>query len=86
MSANDLNPDSAILQQLDGQWQKIAAVLVWKLARNGVTLTVGDFASFPKDHALYTHGHRDSIDFKLVTMADAERLAAHDRSTNRGRA
>lgn len=86
MTTNVINPDAAILQQLDGQWQKIAAILIWKLAPNGVTLTHEDMERFPPDLALYTHGHKESIDFKMVSMEEAQRLADHDKQTNRGRA
>lgn len=80
-----LNPDSPMLQQLDGHWQRLAAVLVWKLAKDGVTLTLDDLAQFPQDMVLLTHGHKDSIEYKLVTREAAERIAAHDRA-QRGRA
>lgn len=86
MTVNVINPDAAILQQVQEHWQKLAALIVWKLAPTGVTLTFEDISSFPPDRVLLTHGHRDSIEFKIVSQADAERLAAHDRATNRGRA
>jgi hypothetical protein len=86
MTVNVINPDSAILQQLDGEWQKICALLLWKLAPNGVTLTHDDIQRFPQDLALYTHGHKDSIDFKMITLEAAKLLAEHDARTNRGRA
>jgi len=86
MAINMINPDAAILQQVQEHWQKLAALIVWKLAPNGVTLTHEDIASFPPDRILLTHGHRDSIEFKIISQADAERVAAHDQQTNRGRA
>lgn len=78
--------DAAVLDQVQAHWMKIAALLVWKLAPNGVTLTAKEIESFPADRVLLTHGHRDSFEFRLVTEADAARLAAHDAATNRGTA
>lgn len=86
MTVKVMNPEAAILQQVQEHWMKLAALLVWKLARDGVTLTLDDIQSFPQDRFLLTHGHRESIEFKLVTKEEAERLAAHDAATNRGRA
>lgn len=86
MTVTVINPDAAILQQVQEHWMKLAALLVWKLAPNGVNLTLEDIASFPPDRFLLTHGHRESIEFRLVTKEEAERLAAHDAATNRGTA
>jgi hypothetical protein len=86
MTVKVMNPDAAVLQQVQEHWMKICALLVWKLAPNGVTLTEKDIASFPPDHVLLTHGHRDSFEFKLVTNDEAALIAAHDAATNRGRA
>jgi hypothetical protein len=86
-----INPDSTVLHQVQHEWQKLAAMLLWKLAgTQKVTLTVADIAAFGALYpqgmpVLYTHGHADSIDFQIVDMAAAERLAAHDR-TMRGTA
>lgn len=82
MTVNVMNPDAAILQQLDGQWQKMCALLVWKLARQGVTITDTEIDKCigEGELILLTHGHHDSIEFKLVTPAEAERIVAHDRS------
>lgn len=86
-----INPDSVILQQVDGHWQKLAALIVWKcVGRGTVTITAEDIqgcaAAFaPGPPTLLTHGHADSIEFRLVDEAAAKRLAEHDR-TLRGRA
>lgn len=88
MTTSKLNPDSAILGQLDEQWQKIAAVLVWKLARDGVQITLEDFRNFAVETAageavLFTHGHIDSIELSIVTAKRAAELAVYD-ANNRG--
>lgn len=77
-AAHVMNPEAAILQQVDGHWQKLAALLVWKLAKTGVTLTEKEISEFPPDLVLLTHGHKDSIEFKMVTQDEAQRLAEYD--------
>lgn len=83
MSINNLTPDSVVLQQLDGHWQKMAAFLLWKLKGGEmVRLTHQDIeacgAAFaPHGPVLFTHGHSDSIEFQVVDMDAARRLAAH---------
>lgn len=86
MTVKILNPDAGVFDQVDGQWMKLLAMVVWKLAPNGVEITVADMASFPPDGTLVTHGHRDSFEFKIVNEEQAKLLAAHDEATNRGRA
>lgn len=91
MSVEVVNPNSAILQQLEGQWQKMAMLILWKLAgKTKIRITDKDIAQFsrsfsPHGPALYTHGHVDSIEFQIVDKASADRLAAHD-ATMRGKA
>lgn len=75
-----------ILDQLEGNWEKIVAALVWKLGKGNVTLTMKDLTEFPVDRVFLTHGHRDSIEFKLVTEEEAKRIVEHDKKTNTGRA
>lgn len=88
---NAINPDSTILQQVDGEWQKLAAAILWKLVKRGVVkVTVEDLKEMEAEFApgmacIFTHGHAESIEFSLVTMEQAERLAAHDK-TMRGAA
>jgi hypothetical protein len=86
MTAINMTPDSSVLQQLDGQWQKIAMMLVWKLrGREMVRLTHADMEAFAREFApglpvLYTHGHSDSIDFTVIDEAAAIKLAAHEKT------
>ncbi len=70
-----------MMQQSEGHWQQYLCLVVWKLARDGVTITAKDIQEFAEQNrrVLLTHGHIDSIDFKLVTMQDAARLAAYDK-------
>jgi hypothetical protein len=89
MSVEELNPDSAILGQVRDHWEKIAALVIWKLAREkGVAITYLDMEQFNKESdageaVLLTWAHRDSIELKIVTREAALRIAAHDQ-TQRG--
>ena len=91
MTVKKLNPESTILQQLDGEWPKMALLLLWKLAgRNQVKLTAAEIENCinefsPGVPVIYTHGHKDSIDFQLVDEDTAQRLATHD-ATMKGNA
>ncbi len=91
MTVTKINPDSVILQQVEEQWQKLAMLILWKLAgRKSVRITAEDIARCTAEFApgipvIFTHGHSDSIEFSIVTEADAQRIAEHDR-TMRGKA
>jgi len=82
-----INPDSTILQQSEGHWQRYLTLVVWKLAKNGVTITNNDIERFiaEGEQILLTHGHVDSIEFKLITADEARRIAEYDRQ-QRGKA
>jgi hypothetical protein len=86
MSVHNMTPDSVVLEQLGEHWQKLAAMILWKLnGREKVTITHADIARFqaefaPQEPVIFTHGHYDSIDFQIITHEQAERLAAHDQT------
>lgn len=91
MTHKTINPDSVVLSQLQGHWQKMAMLILWKLnGRQPVKITAEDMMRFNAEFApgipcLYTHGHSDSIDFQIVDEERARALAVHD-ATMRGRA
>ena len=82
-----INPDSRVLQDVDGYWQKIAAFLLWKLAGTSkVVITAKDMQDMSENFApgipcVFTHGKAESLEFSLVTEAEAVRLAEFDRQT-----
>ena len=81
MNTKVLNPDSTIIQQSEGHWQKYLMLVISKLAPDGVTVTVQDMEKFAQqERILLTHGHVDSIEFKLVTRAEADRIVAYDKA------
>lgn len=84
-----INPENTTLQLLDGHWQKICAMLVWKFAKDGTAVTAAEIEQMnrenPQGLTLLAHGHYDNIEFKLVSQADAMRMAAWD-AQQKGRA
>ena len=82
------NPDSVVLQQVDQQWQKLAALILWKTVGAGVVvrITAADIEAMNRHFApgianVFTHGQQDALEFSLVDNAAAERIAEHDRRT-----
>lgn len=79
--------DAAILDQTREHWQKLAALILWKLTqgKSSVSITPADMEAFAaSERILLTHGHHDSIEFKLVTPDEARVLMAHNE-TMKGR-
>jgi hypothetical protein len=78
--------DATILQQLDGQWQRIATILLYKLkGRDQVKITTADMLALNKDFApsgavMFVHGHSDSFDLQVVDIDAAKRIADHEAS------
>lgn len=91
MSVKVINPDSLILQQLDGHWKKIAMLILYQCkGRERIKITNAEIARLSDEFApgvpcLLSEGHSDSIVFQVVDEDSAHRLAAHD-ATLRGSA
>ena len=74
-----LNPDSPILQQLEGQWDKITAILLHKLkGTEEVVITLDDMMNYPRERYMLVYGHIDAIQLKLVTLEEAKVIIEHD--------
>ena len=72
-----------ILDQTREHWQKLAALVLWKVTqgKSSVTLTAADMKAFMDSELIFvTHGHYDSIEFKLVTPEQARALVAHNET------
>ena len=80
----DLADRAYILQQLDGEWQKIAVALVYMFSRGAPVLithkVLEELNEFMATHKLLTWGHQDSIELRLVTPERAKEIAAHVES------
>lgn len=82
MTVQKINPDSTVLQQVDGYWMKLCSMLLWKLSpTKPVEITVKDFEEIAKFYELPTvliHGHTSSLTLSLVTSERAAQLAEYD--------
>lgn len=72
--------ERAGVSQLQGRWQKLGVVLLWKLTRDeGVVLTRADREAVPGDQKLLTRGMHDAVEFRFIPTADAIRIAKWER-------
>jgi hypothetical protein len=83
MTVTKINPDNVVLNQVDGYWMKLCAMLLWKLSPDKpVDITVKDFdeaAKFDELPTVLVHGHHDSISLALITKDRAEQIAQYDK-------
>ena len=66
--------EKAGVSQLQGRWQKLGVVLLWKLARDGCVLMNYDRDAVPADKVLLAHGHENEIEYRFVPRAEAARI------------
>ena len=59
----------ATTDKLVGRWKQIAAVMAWKVAKQGVTLTEYDRQSVPSDLILMTAGHPLGVEWQFISRA-----------------
>lgn len=74
----------AELSQLQGRWQKLAVVLMWKHARDGITLYPGDLSAVPVNLVLLAHGHKEHLEYRFVDRKESEAIAKFEKD-NEGR-
>lgn len=63
------------VSQLQGRWMKMALVLMWKLAPDGLTLTDLDRSAVPADKTLLIRGYRDDVHCRFVPRTEAAAIA-----------
>lgn len=71
--------EKASVSQLQGRWQKIAVVLLWKLAKDGVVLGQWDRDTVPADKTLLAHGHAQDIEYRFCDRTEAQRIAKWEK-------
>lgn len=64
------------VMQVSGRWQKCASVILWKLARDGITLKPSDRDALPAGKILKMHGHAQDLELLWVNRDEARRIAA----------
>jgi hypothetical protein len=76
--------DAPILDQLEGQWQKLTGLILFKLLQKGqeVEITADDMQRYqqewPAGAVIFTHGRHSSIAVKLISAVHAADLAAYE--------
>jgi hypothetical protein len=61
----------ASVSQLQGRWQKIGCVLLWKFCKDGIILTERDRDALPTDRVLLAHGHENDIELRFAPRSEA---------------
>lgn len=69
----------ATVSELQGRWQKIAVVLLWKLSKDGIVLTQKDRDVMPADKILLAHGHANDIEYRFTPRVEAIRIQKFER-------
>ena len=79
---DEINPDSLMLRQSDGMWQRYCALLLWKLrGEKAVNINEADIREMTDTFTerggvtVKVHGHINSITFQLIDAMQAHRLA-----------
>jgi hypothetical protein len=84
--------DAPVLDQIAGQYEKFLLIILWKFLPDGVTVTLKDIQEMLRENesadpwVLFTHGHKESFDFKCIRESAGKLIAAHEDATNKGRA
>jgi hypothetical protein len=68
---------------LEGRWEKIGVVLLWKLCKGGITLTEWDKAQVPHDKQILARGYRDGVEFRFMPNSEAAKLTKWDRDNDK---
>lgn len=73
------NPNHPVTRKLETEWHKFAAIVLWKyrdVLPNTVTITALDLEEFERSglQTIVAHAHKETIDLRLVTDAEAEAL------------
>jgi len=78
--------DAPVLGQLDDHWMKIVALLLHRFTKPGETVTFTEeqiaqlTVDWPHGCIVACVGGSHTLAFKLVTIAEAARLAAHNKT------
>lgn len=74
----EVNPNHPVTAGMREHWHKIVGLLLHKLELGEVVITGEDLQAFERDHpdaVVMIHDRRDGIHLKIITNAEAQRLA-----------
>lgn len=75
--------DRTGVSELQGHYEKIACVLLWRFARDGCVLTARDRDDLPSDQVMLTYAHGDTVELRFVKRAEAARIQRVEQSLGR---
>lgn len=78
---------SQVFQPPSDYWQELATLIVWKCARNGVSITAKDMARYEKEFTkvgaiLITGGEPERLTFKVVSKDKARETYEYNEQDN----
>jgi hypothetical protein len=72
--------EKAAVTEIQGRWQKLGVVLLWKLKRDeGYVLTRADRTAVPRNLRLLTRGFQDTVEFRFIPVEEAIQIANWER-------
>lgn len=86
---NRLN-EAPILDQIEGQYEKFLLLILRKYVPDGAVITNADIASMLVDDdtgngwVLFSHGHKDSIEFKAIRQSQVAAIREFAERTGKG--
>lgn len=75
---DEINPNHPVTAGARDHWHKLCAILLHKFDLEPVVITTSDFERFIHDypdHAVLLHDTKDGLHLRIVSRAEAERLA-----------
>ena len=71
----------ADVSAIESMYSKLAAVLLWKFAKDGIVVTQHDLRTLPADRMLLVHGHADDLEIRFAPLAEARAIARQERDS-----
>lgn len=68
------------LYEAQGRYMKLLGVLLWKLAKDGITLGQWDRDAVPDDKVLHMAGTADRVVYSFISRQDAKRMQAQSET------
>lgn len=77
--------ERATVSEMQGRWQKMAVVLLWKFTRGStIALRELDLSAVPADKVLLAEGHEHDIEYRFCPRTEAQVIAKREKD-NEGR-
>ena len=73
-----INPNHPVTRATDEEWHKLCALILSKLGIDRIYIAAEDIAALearPGGTVMLCHAHQESLELRLVTEQEAERIA-----------